>query len=638
MERCLIDAAPASWARRYPSEQVWKVRRRRSGFDENILHCVLDESFPSHRQRAIEFLCGKHPDLAAARDEGDLYFALFDRLGEEELAIRSFVRNVIRDTADGRMNWTHLCIGELVRMRLVHTVFTTNFDDLLARGMAAAGEFPAVIDDIEALKRMESVPPVPQLIHLHGSQHAYRPRNTVHDLAGFELEAAAKRLTDLLAESRVLIVIGYNGSSRERVVDMLRAALDALPDPIDVFWIAYGEAPSAIAADLLNGDDVHRKLVPRWDSDLFFAELLTALGQPEPMCVARPATLEVARAFRLRTGLLPVASRGGPPNPTELAIFNAHIRLRDRAQRAEHFWPSDPVAIEPLPDGREAWAELLSQIDRISPVLRTSYHWQVRSRLNQYLGDYAWEGYCKLVTFAKILQLPGPPPRLPVDEDAELLAWRYWTGAIEDCMRFILSVETNARYVAPELYTACIRIHHCSRMLYMSGLPTPDRQRLVSDATNVLASTTERLPTNRYQAWGAFSLFIALAKLAALQVRNAARQRGASRDFLDEGLSALLCLADRAIHRAEALLDGHREDWERALDHMSEQIYLAKQALQALRHWNIGDQAVLIDFKSALAAHALPFGERDADYENAMLELSDIRADVEIALSHVGPI
>ena len=47
------------------------------------------------------------------------------------------------------LNWSHLCIGELVRAGLISTILTTNFDQLVLEGMIAAGVLPVMCDGFE---------------------------------------------------------------------------------------------------------------------------------------------------------------------------------------------------------------------------------------------------------------------------------------------------------------------------------------------------------------------------------------------------------------------------------------------------------------------------------------------------------
>jgi hypothetical protein len=77
----------------------------------------------------------------------------------------------IVDKAGGFINWAHLCLGELVRRRIVSTVITTNFDQLVLSGMVSSGVLPVVCDGIESLSRIRGAPHHPQLIELHGSRH-----------------------------------------------------------------------------------------------------------------------------------------------------------------------------------------------------------------------------------------------------------------------------------------------------------------------------------------------------------------------------------------------------------------------------------------------------------------------------------
>ena len=66
------------------------------------------------------------------------------------------------ESSRGRINWAHLCLGEMVARGYVHTVLTTNFDQLALDGIIRAGIIPVVADGIEALARVSGRPGHPK--------------------------------------------------------------------------------------------------------------------------------------------------------------------------------------------------------------------------------------------------------------------------------------------------------------------------------------------------------------------------------------------------------------------------------------------------------------------------------------------
>lgn len=212
---------------------------------------------------------------------GAAYGELFARLDATQQ--RDFIRRVILKTNRRQINWTHLALGELVRERMVHTLLTTNFDDLLLDGLVRCDQLPAIIDGVESLNRLDPRPPVPQLVYLHGSQHTYSPRNSTQAVLGTrDLAQAQGGLYGLLQQCSLLCVVGYGGNPGEGVMEMLYSASRALPE-LPIFWIAHGQQDSLspTALQLLAGHG-RAQLIGGQDADLFFRELLrqTRIGVP----------------------------------------------------------------------------------------------------------------------------------------------------------------------------------------------------------------------------------------------------------------------------------------------------------------------------------------------------------------------
>jgi hypothetical protein len=51
--------------------------------------------------------------------------------------------------AKSRINWAHLCLGQLVSSGYINTVLTTNFDQLVLEGIIRTGIIPVVADGVD---------------------------------------------------------------------------------------------------------------------------------------------------------------------------------------------------------------------------------------------------------------------------------------------------------------------------------------------------------------------------------------------------------------------------------------------------------------------------------------------------------
>jgi tetratricopeptide (TPR) repeat protein len=194
--------------------------------------------------------------------------------------------------ADGRVNWAHLCLGELAKQRLVSTIITTNFDQLVLAGLVRSGVLPVVCDGIESLTRIRGAPRHPQLIELHGSRHTYRLRNAPEELAALLNDAQAiTAVESLFQELRVFVVVGYGGRETG-VMDLLINAARHFTDK-RLFWVLHGSDPAALndkARDLLATSRNSALLIGQ-DADSFFLNLLRELNVGVPETVREPLFL-----------------------------------------------------------------------------------------------------------------------------------------------------------------------------------------------------------------------------------------------------------------------------------------------------------------------------------------------------------
>jgi signal transduction histidine kinase len=195
----------------------------------------------------------------------------------------------ICDRAAGKLNWAHLCIGELVRSGYVATVLTTNFDQLALEGIARTGRLPVVADGLESLNRINGDPNYPQLIQIHGSRHTYYLRNSIADtdLIG-ESHAARHAIDELMRNASVFVAIGYGGRERG-LMKLLIEGSNRWPDT-RIFWTTFPSDTSEINDNIrtLMNTSRYSSVIIGQDADLFFLELLDLLGMLPPMLIQDP--------------------------------------------------------------------------------------------------------------------------------------------------------------------------------------------------------------------------------------------------------------------------------------------------------------------------------------------------------------
>ena len=227
------------------------------------------------------------PESQVAR-WGELYSYLFSEHIKHPNHQREFITGLV-GTREFELNWSHACLGELVSQRFVHTVLTTNFDQLVLKGIIRTGIVPVVADGLESLSRISASPRWPQVVHVHGSMHTYELRNSNLALVETEDDRGLQSLMyNVLKETTVLVVVGYSGGE-EGIMRLLQDAAKALPRMV-VYWIAnepdFAQLSERARAFLSVGE--YKYFVLNQDADDFFNQLLGELGIGSPTWVRQP--------------------------------------------------------------------------------------------------------------------------------------------------------------------------------------------------------------------------------------------------------------------------------------------------------------------------------------------------------------
>jgi tetratricopeptide (TPR) repeat protein len=263
------------------------------------------EAIVKDASAAYRWLAGKkqmrdcfHPISKEALSDGEPeidWFRVYDAAFSDHFNTPDDARELFSefvDAAGGRINWAHLCLGELVKKRLVSTVLTTNFDQLVLAGLVRSGVLPVVCDGIESLTRVRGAPLHPQIVELHGSRHTYRLRNSpeeVAELANDESTIAA--IGSLFQDLRAFIAIGYGGRE-DGIMDLLIKSAERYRDK-RLFWICHDANPAALSPkvrEFLSTSRNSRLLVGQ-DADSFFVRLLQTLEIGAPEAIREPLFL-----------------------------------------------------------------------------------------------------------------------------------------------------------------------------------------------------------------------------------------------------------------------------------------------------------------------------------------------------------
>ena len=254
---------------------------------------------------ALDWLIGESrvaiPNASKPRSDGTHWAKLYGYFFESHFQSANQQREIINaivEKGEGKLNWAHACLGELVRLGFVHTVLTTNFDQLVLEGIIRTGIVPVVADGLEALNRIDGRPKRRQLVHLHGSMHTYELRNSPTSLAEPSRHGVAKATVHtLMRDCDLLVVVGYGGGE-EGIMTLLKDAARVMP--LVVYWVTYTQGLGDLSPNarmLLHGEN--KFVVWGGTADRFFGQLMSELKLGEPEWVKDPVGVMKKQSERL---------------------------------------------------------------------------------------------------------------------------------------------------------------------------------------------------------------------------------------------------------------------------------------------------------------------------------------------------
>ena len=188
-----------------------------------------------------------------------------------------------RKVKDAKINWAHVCVGQLMKEGYVGRVLTTNFDSLVMQACSLLQFLPAVYDFGEGGEFKRHFIPEPAVFYLHGQFTGFVLRNTTEECS--EHVKALRPVFEEACQDRPCIVVGYSGQN-----DHIMDCLTAIPEfDYGLHWANYAdeEPTKAVREGLLQkGKDAF--YMRGHDADDFFVTLAQKLGCFPPAFVAKP--------------------------------------------------------------------------------------------------------------------------------------------------------------------------------------------------------------------------------------------------------------------------------------------------------------------------------------------------------------
>ncbi|CAG4893057.1 hypothetical protein R54767_01455 [Paraburkholderia gardini] len=335
----LFLGAGASMTSGMPSANqcIWEWKRdiflsNNPGIEEQF----SELSLPSVRGRIQTWLdrqrcypAAGHPDEYGAYIE-----ACFSRSDDRRRYFERWVKQSTPHTG-------YRLLAELAASGLIQTVWTTNFDGLIARAATATNLTPIEIG-VDSQQRLYRAPGKGELacVSMHGDYRYDRLKNSPGELAQVEVQ-----LRDSLIEAlgtHTVVVAGYSGRD-ESVMQAFHhyAASGPARTDLPLFWTQYGEDPplDTVSAFLsTNDDEPSRFLVPGVSFDDLMRRLTLYLSKG-------PARDRVNKILdeHATTPVNQLTAFGLPPLPPTGLIKSNAIPLTPPQELLEfdlHQWPA----------------------------------------------------------------------------------------------------------------------------------------------------------------------------------------------------------------------------------------------------------------------------------------------------------
>ena len=311
---------------------------------------------------------------------------------------RKFLLQMISQGTDPSQGY--LDLAALMKRRIVTTVVTPNFDELVKIAYGPGGALVTMANR-EEYRALTTAPRRPQLVYLHGQAEYYLDKNRLEEVDHLD-QVLVDRLLPILRD-HPLIVIGYRGAERSLMRDLLLENVDRADGfKHGIYWCVRGTALAQNALPDMVCELAHRlgpnfTVVPIADFDAVMAELRTAWEEqadrsPGPWTIDRPG--EDGRFDPL---VLPLDQRAAPKSDLEAIDWNWAANLLAEYARSVH------RPVPSAPDRTWCEQELLEiglAVHQDGRLCLTNGGLMLLSRLARQASPGAWTQ----------VWLPGKPP------------------------------------------------------------------------------------------------------------------------------------------------------------------------------------------------------------------------------------
>lgn len=231
-EVALLLGAGASVSSDIPSGQdmIWDFKRKIYCRENNINEAKFKDILCEYNKDIIQNFFDNEkiaPSLYSANE----YSYFFERCFALPNERKNYITEKVRDK---KPSIGYLCLGELIKQQNITRIFTTNFDELIEKGVHTLYPNLTISKFSHTNITYDNFnPTIPTIINLHGDFKYDNIQNTDNELKSLELKVL-ERSKQLLQTGR-LVVIGYAGNDNS-VMSILEEGVSHNLFPNGIIW------------------------------------------------------------------------------------------------------------------------------------------------------------------------------------------------------------------------------------------------------------------------------------------------------------------------------------------------------------------------------------------------------------------
>lgn len=224
-------------------ELIWYFKREILNADGRIDGKKIKDLRIESNKRLIQSFFDSNEE----RKIGNLYSHYFELCYPDSQIREDFLTSIIKDK---KPSIGHLCISALIQDKKIHTIWTTNFDDLVEKAINSTGGSCSVISTKDSNSLSGFRNDIPKIVKLHGDFRYDNLQNTDSELQKLEDNLHNQFVSN--CQQKGLIVVGYSGYDKSILKSLREIIYGDNPFPRGLVWcLPRGQVPSSELVSLI---------------------------------------------------------------------------------------------------------------------------------------------------------------------------------------------------------------------------------------------------------------------------------------------------------------------------------------------------------------------------------------------------